>query len=55
MSDISQIMVERAWVAYEEYKSLKSSSNIDFDSFAVGFFLGAIASVRSTRKKETPQ
>lgn len=47
MTDVAEAMAERAWSAYQEYLSLPSTKGtLDFEAFSVGFFLGALASVR---------
>lgn len=44
MSDVSERMVEYAYRAFEQYKDLPSSDQqIEFNGFAIGYFLGALA------------
>lgn len=43
MSDVVDRMAEYAYDAYEQYKSINPKNVCDFSSFAVGYFLGALA------------
>jgi hypothetical protein len=43
MSDLSKRMTEYAWISYEKYMELNQGKDCDFNSFAVGYFLGAVA------------
>lgn len=43
MSDTSDRMVEYAWISYENYMKINPDKGCDFESFSIGYFLGALA------------